>query len=88
METIKKIFPLSFTLAKDITNFVIGIVGYLLAGIIFGFVTGIATKIVGWIPVIGAIIGWALGIVGTLVTVYSIAGLILLILVYCKVIKD
>jgi hypothetical protein len=88
MDIVKKIFPLSWKFTNSVGSFVAGIIIYLLAGTIFGLVAGLAGILVGWIPVIGAILKWALGVVGSLIGVYSLVGLILLILVYCKVIKD
>ena len=88
MDILKKIFPLSFKFPTDVTHFVIGIIFYLVAGIIFGLIAALATLLVGWIPVVGTIIGLVLSLVGSLVGIYSLAGLIILILVYCKVIKD
>ena len=88
MNALKKIFPMSFKFTKDVPNFIIGIIIYLVLGILFGAVAGLANLIFGGIPVVGPILTWALGVVGSLIGVYSLVGLIILILVYCKVIKD
>lgn len=88
MDTLKKIFPLSWKFTKDVTNFVIGIIVHLLLGLIFSIVAGLASVLVGWIPVLGFIFVWLLGIVGSLIGLYSLIGLILLILAYCKLLKD
>ena len=88
MDILKKIFPLSWKFTKDVANFIIGIVLHLLLSVIFGLVAGLATLIVGWIPVVGAVLIWALSVIGSVIGIYALVGLVILILVYCKVIKD
>ena len=88
MDVLKKIFPLSWKFTKDTANFIVGIIIHLLLGVIFGLVAGLAAILVGWIPVVGAVLIWALSVVGYVIGLYSLVGLILLILVFCKVIKD
>ena len=87
MDTLKKLFPLSFKYASDVANLIIGILVYLVIGVITGFVIALATMIVGWIPIIGPIVGWALGIVASLMEIYILAGIVIQILVFAKVIK-
>ena len=86
MELLKKIFPFSFKKSDDVANLVISIILHLVAAILAGAVIGLATLIVGWIPIVGAIIGWALGVIGSLIELYVIAGIVIKILVYAKVI--
>ena len=88
MDVLKKIFPLSWKMTKDTTNFIVGIVIYVVLGFVFGLVSGLASLLVGWIPVAGFIFDLLLSIIGYFVSVYSLMGLVLLILVFCKVIKD
>ncbi len=88
METLKKIFPLSFKRTDSVANLIIGILIYLVVGIVAGALIALSGLITGWIPVIGAIIGWALGIIGAVVDVYVVAGIVIQILVFAKVIKD
>ena len=88
MNVLKKIFPLSWNFTKSTANFVVGIIVHLLLGVIFSLVAGLAGFIVGWIPFVGDVLIWALGVIGSLIGIYSLVGLILLILVFCKVIKD
>lgn len=88
MDTLKKIFPLSFKRTDSVANLIIGLLIYLVAGIIAGALIALSGLITGWIPVIGAIIGWALGIIGAVVDVYVLAGIVIQILVFAKVIKD
>lgn len=88
METLKKIFPLSWKYTKDVANLIIGIIVYLLVGVLAGVVIFLATMLTGWIPLVGGIIGWALGVVGSLIGIYTLVGIILQLLVFFKVIKD
>jgi hypothetical protein len=88
MDILKKLFPLSWKYANDVANVVVGAILYVVAGIIAGAVIWLAGAITGWIPLLGALIGWVLGIIGSLFEVYVIAGIVVLILVYLKVIKD
>lgn len=88
MKTLKKIFPLSFKRTDSVGNLIVGILLYLLAGIVAGALIWLATLIVGWLPVVGALIGWALGVVSALIELYILAGIIIQILVFAKVIKE
>ena len=88
MDTLKKFFPISFKYTSDGAQLAIGIIIYLVAGIIAGALIAISTFLTGWIPAIGALIGWVLGIVSSLIGVYVIAGIVIQVLVFCKVLKD
>lgn len=88
MDTLKKIFPMSWKFTADVSNFVVGIIIYIVLCVPVGIVLGLAKMIVEWIPLVGNVLVWALGVIGVLVGLYAIIGLVLLILVYCKVIKD
>ena len=87
MDALKKIFPLSFKFTKDVPNLIIGIIVQILAIAVLGVLIWLATAITGWIPVVGAIIGWVLGIVSSLLGLYCLVGIIIQILVFAKVIK-
>ena len=88
IETLKKFFPLSFKRTDTAANLVVGILIYIVAGIIAGAVIALSALITVWIPFIGLIIGWALGLIGSLVEVYVVAGIVIQILVFAKVIKE
>lgn len=88
MDTLKKIFPMSWKFTADVSNFVVGIIIYIVLCVPVGIVLGLAKIIVEWIPLVGNVLVWALGVIGGLVGLYAIIGLVLLILVYCKVITD
>ena len=87
MDSLKKLFPLSFKRNDTAGNFVIALLIYIAIGIVAGVLIGLAGLITGWIPVAGAIIGWVLRIVGILVEVYILVGIVLQILAFCKVIQ-
>ena len=88
METLKKFFPLSWKYTKDVSNLIIGIIIYVVAAIVAGALITLATLLVGWIPLVGWLVAWALGLVGSLIGVYVLAGIVIQILVFTKVIKD
>lgn len=88
MEALKKFFPLSFKRIDTVGNLIIGILIYLVVGILAGALIALATLITGWLPVVGAILGWALGVVSSLIGLYVLAGIVIQILAFCKVLKD
>ncbi len=79
MDTLKKIFPLSFAFVKDVANLIIGILIY----VVIGAVAPVILGILGFLP----IIGWILSIVSGLIGLYCLIGIILQVLVFAKVIK-
>lgn len=78
METLKKIFPFSFGV-KDVASLVIKILIYIVVGAVIGFVLSVLGKI--------AIIGLIIRLVGTLVEIYILAGIVIAVLDFCKVLK-
>ena len=78
MDILKKIFPLSFG-AAAVADLVIKIIIYVVGGAVASAVIGLLTNI----PIIGVIIGIAGGFVG----LYSLIGIVLLLLDYFKVLK-
>ena len=79
MELLQKIFPLSFKKMNTVADLVIGILIYLVAGILAGVVIGLLVKI----PVGGIVVG----LVGGLIDLYCLAGIVIQILWYCKLLK-
>ena len=88
MKTLKKLFPLSWKYTKDVPNFIIGIIIQAVASILAGAVISLATMLVELIPAVGGLLAWLIGIVGSLVGLYFLAGIVIQILVFTKVIKD
>ena len=87
METLKKLFPISFRYTNDGTCFAIGLILYILAAIAVGAVITISTLIGGWIPLIGNIIGWILRVVSVLAGIYVLEGIVIQILIFSKAVK-
>lgn len=77
-DPIKKYFPHAFK-ANDVKYLVIGLVVYAL----IAFVAGLVLGLLGIIPILGFIFR----VIGWLVEVYCIAGIILSILVFLKVVQ-
>ena len=88
MDTLKKLFPLSFKFSKDVANLIVGIIVHLVLVVLVGVLIKLATLLTGWLPVIGKLIAWALGVVSSLIGIYVLAGIIILVLVFTKVIKE
>ena len=88
MDALKKFFPLSWKFTKDPANLVIGIIIYVAASIVAGLLVALAVGLAYWIPILGVVLAFLFGSVGSAVTFYSYAGIVILILVYCKVIKN
>ncbi len=78
METLKKLFPLSFQ-AKDVSQLIIYCLIYLAGGIILGFVIGLLTRI--------PFLGYIFALISSLAGLYITAGLVILFLHYFKVLK-
>ncbi len=87
METLKKYFPLSFKRTETAGDLVVGILIYLVIGLACGVVSSIAA-IIAIIPLIGWIIGIVVGLASTVAGLYILAGIVIQILVFAKVIKE
>ena len=86
MDMLKKFFPFAFK-SNDLTKFIIALVIFVLVGAVGVAVIEVAAKILGAIPLVGGILAWAVGIIGSVVGLYSLVGIVLSILVFVKVIK-
>ncbi len=86
MDTLKKFFPYSFGI-KDTSNFVVKIIVYAVASIILGAIVGVLAWLVGLTPAVGGILSWVVGTLGSLVSLYCFAGIVILVLVFTKVLK-
>lgn len=78
MDTLKKIFPHAFK-PTDVASLVITILLYIVFDVVAGAIIGLLSGL--------PIIGFLFSIVGSLVGIYATAGIVIAILVYCKVIK-
>lgn len=79
---LKKYFPISYE-----NSLLKAIISYLIVGLVAGLLIWVATKLTGWIPVVGVVIGWLVGIVSVLVEVYIVCGIVVSILRAIKFIK-
>ena len=88
MDTLRKLFPLSFKKMETVGNLIIAVVIYLVIGLIASLFMALAGWLTGWIPVVGVVVGWILRIIGILVEAYVVGGIVLLFLHHFNVIKD
>ena len=86
MDLLKKLFPYSFG-TKDVANLVIKTIVYIVVTAVLGALIGLSTILVAWIPVVGLLVAWLLGIISSLAGIYCLAGIIVLFLDYFKVLK-
>lgn len=80
MDALKTFFPLSFKYVKDVANLIIGILIYIIVGTVGGALIGFLHAI--------PVVGWIAGIVGSLLSLYCVAGIVIQVLVFAKVLKD
>ena len=78
MDTLKKLFPLSFKV-KEVKDLVISIIIYAVIDVVCGIVISLLAKL----PIIGILFS----LVGALIGIYATAGIVLAILVFVKVLK-
>jgi hypothetical protein len=78
MEMLKKFFPYSFG-AQDVAALVIKILVYIVVGAVAGFIIGL----LGIIPIIRVIFS----LIGALVELYVLAGVVIAVLDYLKILK-
>ena len=78
MDTLKKLFPLSFK-EGDVKSLIITIVIYIVVAAVAGLVLGL----LGRIP----LIGWIFRLVGWLIDVYCTVGVVLAILKFLNIVK-
>lgn len=79
MDTLKKLFPLSFKAKKDIGALIVNIIIHIVADVVAGLIIGLLSGL--------PLIGWLFGIVGGLIGVYFTVGVVLSILDYLKILK-
>lgn len=79
MDMLKKYFPLSFKTRNSVADLIINIIIYLVIGVVAGALIGILAGL----PIIGKIIV----IVGGLIDIYVLAGIVISVLDYLKILK-
>ena len=88
MEILKKFWPYSFKVEKkNVSSLVVNLIVWVVGAFIAGIILWLATALTGWIPVIGALIGIIVGIIGSVIELYSLIGIVLAILVFVDVLK-
>lgn len=87
MDALKKWFPLSFQKSGSIGDLIVGIIIYLVVGVIAGLAIGFAGVLTGWIPLLGDVIAWVLRVVAALVDIYVVAGIVIQVLAFLKILK-
>ena len=78
MDILKKYFPFAFK-STDKEPFIISLLIHIVGAIVGGFIIGLLVKI----PVIGIIFT----LIGSLISLYALAGIVLSILVFLKVLE-
>ncbi len=78
METLKKIFPQAFK-AEDVASLIVAILIYILFNVVAGAIIGLLAKL--------PIVGFVFGVLGSLVGIYATAGIVIAVLVFCKILK-
>lgn len=80
MDTLNKIFPHAFKVKpQEVSSLIIAILIY----IVIGILGGLAITLLSYLPIIKIICG----ALGALMDLYAVAGIVIAVLVYVKVIK-
>ena len=80
MDILKKIFPLSFKLADNVIDLIIGLLVYVAGGCVLGALCGLLAHL----PIVNLVAGIISGLIG----IYVVAGIVFLLLAFFKVLKD
>ncbi len=89
MDILKKIWFYSFKVEKkNVSSLVVNLIVWIVAAFVAGIVLWLATALTAWIPVIGWLIGIIVGIIGSVIELYSLIGIVLSALVFADVLKD
>ena len=74
-----KFFPISARAKKDVVGLIVSILLYIVVSAVLGFVFSLLSAI--------PLVGWIIGIIGSLVGLYCFIGIVVSILVFLKVVK-
>lgn len=74
-----KYFPISARAKKDVVGLIVSILLYIVVSAVLGFVFSLLSAI--------PLVGWIIGIIGSLVGLYCFIGIVVSILVFLKVVK-
>lgn len=86
MDTLKKIFPRAFK-TDSVGALVVNIIVFVVIGVIASILLGLTGLISGWIPGVGLLVAWLIGIAGTIVDLYVVIAIVLSILNFLKILK-
>lgn len=86
MDTLKKLFPHAFK-AHETSSLIVSILVYIAIALVGGIAVGLITLITGWIPVLGTLLGIIFKILGTAVGIYTLAGIVMSVLVYNNMLR-
>ena len=79
MDILKLLFPFSFRYKKDITQLFLNILTYLAAGLVAAILISLTAKV--------AVLGMIVGLIGGLVDLYILAGIVVCVLDYLKILR-
>ena len=79
MDLLKKFFPISFKYTDTVANLIIGILIYVIGKVVAGAVIGLLAGL--------PLIGWLFSLAGSLLGIYCVAGIVIEVLVFAKVLK-
>lgn len=79
MDKLKLLFPISFKYADSVANLIIGILIYVVG-------SAIAGVILGWLSIL-PIVGLIFSLVGSVLGIYCLAGIVVEVLLFAKVLK-
>ena len=87
MDTLKKIFPYSVS-AKDTSNFIVKIILYVVVMLVGVAAVNILKEVAKLLPLtLMNIFNIVLGLASSLISLYCVAGIVILVLVFVKVLK-
>lgn len=86
MEILKKYFPHAFK-AEDVASLIVTILIYLIVALVGGLVVGLVSTLLSWIPIVGVIFNVLCKFAGSVVSLYAVAGIVIAVLAYGKVLK-
>ena len=85
---LKKLFPISFKYADSVSSLIIGIIIYIVAAVLGGLLIGLANVLFGWSPFVNTVIILISRVLGALIEVYVVAGIVVQVLAFLKIVKE
>lgn len=87
MDLIKKAWPYAFKVERNVSSLVVNLIMWVVASVCAGLVLWLASALTSWIPVLGALIGIIVSLLGSLLELYCVIGLVLTVLVFLDILK-